>query len=258
MPETPLPQTLSDDYENPLGSAAESRTRKRPNAPGRPVSAFAPAHPKSDPPATTPSPTTMQLTPDDCSFVAALRSAGLAAELDGPELARAARGVHAPLRRARHLDLLGSYYAAAGDPLVSRRRQAMDRWFSYSAREGLHVTQLLPRILNVLPEIYGARIERVGGASGALVVRAGEHVCALEDEQEDGAEATTVSVSGLVRALNILLDRQGVRARLIGLFGDGERETYLGIPSMAAAVPLAQADYLTAVDAEALMELTGW
>jgi hypothetical protein len=255
MPETPLPQTLTEDYENPLGTPGESRTRKRPSTPGRPVSAFAPAPPKSDPPASS----HMPLTPDDCAFVAALRATGLATELDGLELARAAKGVTAQARRARYLDLLGSYYAAAGDPLVSRRRQATDRWFVYTAAESLHVTQLLPRILNVLPEIYGARIERVGGASGTLVVRAGEHVCALEDELDEADEAAqSVSVGSLVRSLNMLLNRQGIRTRMIGLFGDGEREAYVGISSMADAVRLVQGDYLTAVDAESLMDLTGW
>jgi hypothetical protein len=196
-------------------------------------------------------------TPDELSFAAALRASGVASELDGEELSRAVNLIKSDATRARRLDLLHAYYAAGGDALVSRRRQATDRWFSYCANDGLHVTQVLQRLLNVLPEIYGARIERVGGTSGTLVVRAGEHVCALEDEQEEG-DMNTVSVAGLVRALNVLLGRQNVRARLVGVFGDGERETYLGAPSMAAALSLAQADYLTVADAESLMEQTGW
>jgi hypothetical protein len=84
-------------------------------------------------------------------------------------------------------------------------------------------------------------------------------VCALEDElEDDSVEGRSVSVAGMVRALNVLLDRQGVRARLIGLFGDGSREAYVGIASLASAVPLAQADFLSVMDAEGLMEQTGW
>jgi hypothetical protein len=254
MPETPLPHTLADENESPPGNGAEWRAKKRASMPHRPVSAFAPSHPKSDPPTGG----TLALTPDDCSFVATLRSAGLAAELEGAELARVAKHITGDTRQARRLDLLSAYYAAAGDALVSRRRQATDRWFTYAASESTSVSLLLGRLLSVWPELPGARIERVGGSSGTLVVRAGDHVCALEDELEDDAGSSTVTVSGLVRALNVLLDRQGVRARLIGLFGDGKREVYLGVGSLAVALPLAHADYLTALDAEGLMECTGW
>jgi hypothetical protein len=255
MPETPLPHSLAEEIQS-QGGVAEIRARtKRSSSPGRPVSAFAPAKPRSEPPLGPP----LSLTPDDCSFVAALRAAGVASELEGPELARAAKQVRSPNRRARHIDLLASYYAAAGDPLASRRRQATDRWFCYSASDGLTAAQLLQRILSVLPEISSSvRLERVGGPAGTLVLHSGEHVCAIEDEREDEPGVPTVSVSGLVRGLNILLDRHGVRSRLLGLFGDGQREAYVSVSSMAAALPLAQADYLMATDAESLMELTGW
>lgn len=198
------------------------------------------------------------LTSDDFGYASALRAAGIASELHGAEIARIARHVVSGERRARHLDLLFAYYAAGGDPLVSRRRMVTDRWFIYSARQSLNLGQVLGRLLGVLPEIAAARLERVGGSEGTLVVRCGDHVCALEDELEEGPDGRTVSVAGLVRALNVLLDRSGVRARLIGLFGDGSREAYVGIASLASAVPLAQADFLNVTDAEGLMEQTGW
>jgi hypothetical protein len=253
MSETPFPHV--EELESHLGASPDSRIRRRPSTPGRSVSAFAPAHARSEPPAVEHTP----LTSDDFGYATALRAAGIVSELHGAEITRIGRHVVSAERRARHLDLLFAYYAAGGDPLVSRRRMVTDRWFIYSAKQSLNLGQVLGRLLGVLPEISASRLERVGGPEGTLVVRCGDHVCALEDElEDDSVEGRSVSVAGLVRSLNVLLDRQGVRARLIGLFGDGSREAYVGIASLASAVPLAQSDFLSVTDAEGLMEQTGW
>jgi hypothetical protein len=108
-----------------------------------------------------------------------------------------------------------------------------------------------------VPELSGAHLERVGSASGTLVIRLGEHICALDDEHEERG-AARVGVHEVVRALNVLLERKGVRARLVGLLGDGAREAYLGLPSLTSALALTEADYLTAPDIETLMSLTAW
>jgi|GEM_PF-951862 len=261
MPETPFPHI--EDLEH-LGVAPDSRVRRRPSMPGRSVSAFAPLPLRaSEAPGGGPAlqPAVLEslpLTADDLAYATTLRSAGLASELHGAEMTRIARHVVGTERRARHLDQLFAYYAAGGDALVSRRRMVTDRWFIYSSRQSLTLGQVLGRLLGVLPEIAAARLERVGGPEGTLVVRCGDHVCALEDEIEESPDFRTVSVAGLVRSLNVLLDRQGVRARLIGLFGDGTREAYVGLSSLTSAIPLAQADLLNVSDAEGLMEQTGW
>ncbi len=254
MSETPLPHV--EEFTGPATGSRDvlAVRNKRLSMPGRAVSAFAPAHPKSDPPLAE----NLPLTSEDQAFIAALREAGLVSELHGAEVTRVARHVVSPGVRGRYLDLLFAYYAAAGDALVSRRRMVTDRWFIYSAKQSLNLSQVLGRLLSVLPEIANTRLERVADEDGPLVLRCDEHVCALEDETEEGSSQRSVTIAGVVRALNVLLDRQGVRSRLVGLFGDGTREAYVAIASMAAAVPLAQAGYLTVPDAESLMEQTGW
>lgn len=249
MSQTPPPQSLVDTPDD-RASPGEGRPRKRHASSSRPVSAFAPG--RSDVVATGGAPT-----PEDLHFVGALRSAGVVAELTDTELARAARFVHASDPASRRMELLTAYYDAE-DPLAAQRRRATDRWFLFAADEGLNATQLLSRLLLVVPELAGSELERVGGHDGTLVLRAGDDVCALEDELEVEPGMCTVSVSDLVRAVNVLLDRRVVRARLVGLLGDGTREAYLGLPSVTAAIGLSNGDYLAAVDAEALLDLTGW
>jgi hypothetical protein len=254
MSETPLPHSISDLPDDRSG-AGDIRPRKRHHTgQNRAVSAFAPGHlaPRSEPPAAS-------LQADDVAFAVALRSAGVASELTETELARLVPALSSGDPRARRTDLLIAYYAASGDPLAAQRRQATDRWFLYRAEDGLNAPQLLARLLNVVPELSGTELERVGGSNGTLVLRVGDDVCALEDEREgEGDNGPTVSVCDLVRAINVLLDRRLVRARIVGLLGDGTREAYVGLPSVTAAIALSSADYLAVADAEALLDLTGW
>ena len=251
MSETPLPQAL---VANPDLSAGveDSRPRRR-SSPSRPVSAFAPTRTAKPQPSES-----SGLSAADCDFVMALHEAGVALELDGAELTRAARLAHPDGGPARRIDLLEAYYAAAGDPLLSQRRQATDRWFVYSIEDGFTSSTLVQRLLAAAPELGAARLERIGGHEGALILRAGEAVCGLEDDQLHANGLVTVSVRDMVRAFNVLLDRHGVRTRLVGLFGDGTREAYFGQASMGSAIALANAQYLDAPDAEILMQRTAW
>lgn len=255
MSQTPPPQSLVD---TPDDSASPqildgARMRKSRASSSRPVSAFAPGvGARSDVIATAGVPSA-----DDARFVSALKNAGVAAELDDDELTRAARFVDSADPSTRRIELLNAYYES-DDPIAAQRRRATDRWFLFTADDGLNATQLLGRLLAVVPELAGSELERVGGPDGPLVLRVGDDVCALEDEQEVEPGSSTVSVCDLVRAINVLLDRRVVRARLVGLIGDGTREAYLGLPSVTAAIALSNEDYLAAVDAEALLDLTGW
>ena len=250
MSETPLPQFVSELPDDRSG-IGDIRPRKRSHTgQNRAVSAFAPGHIATRVEAT-------DLSEEELAFVGALRAAGVATELTDDELARIAPDMRSTDPRGRRTDLLAAYYAAAGDALTAQRRQATDRWFLYRSEDELTAPQLLARLLNVVPELSGAELERVGGQNGTLVVRAGEDICALEDERDDDG-GPTVSVCDLVRAINVLLDRRLVRARIVGLLGDGTREAYVGLPSVTAAIALSSADYLAVVDAEALLDLTGW
>ena len=255
MSETPLPQlanAMQADAPESAASTGEYRARKRSHSGElRPVTAFSPGHRPSEPPAAP------ALNSDEREFVAALRTAGIATELNEVEQARTAAYIRGEAPPARRLSLLASYYDAEHDALAAQRRKASDRWFLYDSAEGLNAGQLLARLLDIVPELSGTELERVGGQNGTLVLRDDDDVCALEDEQEVDA-GSSISVCDLVRAINVLLDRRQVRVRLVGLIGDGRREGYLGLPSVAAGIALSTADYLAVSDAEALLDLTNW
>lgn len=250
MSETPLPQIVSDPPDDRAGVADIRPRRRSHTGQNRAVSAFAAGSAARDLSSSVPS-------DEERAFVAALQGAGIASELHEGELERIASELRASDAHARRTDLLAAYYDAAGDPLTAQRRRATDRWFLFRADDSLNAAQLLSRLLDAVPELAGAELERVGGDDGTLVVRAGDDVCALEDEREEDS-GSSVSVRDLVRAVNVLLDRRLVRARLVGLIGDGTREAYVGLPSVTSAIALSNADYLAAIDAEALLDLTGW
>ncbi len=198
------------------------------------------------------------LTHDDCEFVTALHDANVALELDGAELTRAAQHARSASGASRRIDLLEAYYDADGDPYLSQRRHATDRWFLYYADDALSAADVVQRLRSITPELGSARLERIGGHDGALILRAGEQVCGLEDDRPNSSGEMTVSVRDVVRAFNVLLERHGIRTRLVGLFGDGRREAYIGQASMGSAMPLATAQYLDVADAEGLMQRTAW
>jgi hypothetical protein len=254
MSETPVPE-YRRDYDDDGNVASEARLRKKSQS-GRPVSAFgtSPTLVKVDTPPSTPAGD-----PGEAGLVAGLQAAGILRELSLSELDRIMRGLPEALPETRRISLLEAYYGANTDAVAALRRRATDRWFLFSAGDSLGAPQLVQRLLGVLPEIAGAHLERVGGNSpgqGTLVMRLGDHVCAV-DEENVGRDAS-VSVQEVVRTMNVLLERKNVRARLVGLFGDGEREGYVGLPSLSSALALVEAGYLTAPDIETLMSLTAW
>lgn len=208
----------------------------------------------------------------DRAFLEALRKAGLLAHLDEEELLRVASEVSDGDVDARRVTMLEVYYEAGGDQAVARQRRRADRFFLQRVGEPATAAGLVERLAALATELEVVQLERIGGDDGPLVLRAGEHVAALLDDYEeetdtdeyDLAEAEArksavpmVTVRGLVRAINVLLDRSGVRNRLVALRGDEEREIYVSL-GVTEAVQLAQLGYLEDDDAEDVMELAAW
>lgn len=211
------------------------------------------------------------VTPADHEFASALRGVGLAPDLSGDELTRVAalaRGEGVP----RRIDLVEAYYDAAGDEALSRTRRSLDRFLCQHVNEPVGTGALLDHLGALAPELGEIVLERIGGSTdGPLVLRAGEHFAALLDDYEENLETgevdlrdveaasqgQAVTLRGLVRALNTLLDRFGVRERLVPLKSDADREVYVALP-LTEALELARHGHLEDESAEDVMELGGW
>ncbi|MDQ3032202.1 MAG: hypothetical protein M3Y87_07290 [Myxococcota bacterium] len=208
-------------------------------------------------------------------FLDVLRAAGLAKDLAGDELLRVATAIADADGLERRIDLLESYYGAAGDQGIGEARRTGDRFFLQHASDPVTAAGLVTRLGEITPELGAIALERIGaGDDGPLVLRAGEHFCALLDEHEETLDTdeidlrdleerrraggvTMVTVRGLVRAVNVLLDRHGVRERLVALRSDAQREVYLAT-SVTDAIQLARGGWLEDDDVEEVMELGGW
>lgn len=210
------------------------------------------------------------LDPDDQAFLDALRGAGLLGDLDEEELLRVASEAGESDSDERCVTLLELYYHAGGDAEAAARRRRKDRFFLQRMGEPATASGLVVRLVELTPELASVTLERIGGEEGPLVLRAGEHFAAVLDDYEeepdelDAREAELrsrgvpmVTVRGLVRALNVLLDRHGVRERLVALRGDAEREIYAGL-GVAEAMQLTRSGCLEDDDAEDVMELGAW
>lgn len=213
------------------------------------------------------------LTPEDLKFLERLRQAGLIRDLDEDELLRVATSIPDADGLERRIDLLEAYYGGGGDVTLARARARQDRFLLQRASEPVTTTVLLSHLADVAPELGELVLEQIGtGDDGPLVLRAGEHIAALVDDDEElldpdqidltdleipeGAIAT-ITLRGLVRAVNVLLDRHGVRDRMVALRSDAEREVYLAT-TVTEALELAQSGWLEDDDVEDVMELASW
>jgi hypothetical protein len=209
----------------------------------------------------------------DLVLVNQLSASRLLTELDGPELRAIceALGGDGP---GRVLDLVERYYAASGDADASLRRRRGERYFACRSSEAVTARELVKRLNAINPELTGpdgrpgVKLEKIGGDDGALVLRWGDHFAGIEDDEEEldtgeidlrdlDPHSQTVTVRGLVHAINRLLDRAEIRDRMIALRSDGEREVYVGL-SLADAMTLCREDLLDEDDPEELMEQAGW
>lgn len=222
--------------------------------------------PSSSPPASAKRLAAQLLDPEDLAFLDALQAAGLMSELDDDELLRIASEAESSDQETRWVQLIETYYAADAS------RRGGDRYFTQRVGQPATAAGLVGRLAELLPELEGMALERIGGEEGPLVVRAGEHFCAVLDEHEEemdtdqidlsdledaSRDVPHVTVRGLVRSANVLLDRHGVRERMISLRGDLEVEMYVFL-GITEAMPLANAGYLEDEDPEDVMELAAW
>lgn len=207
----------------------------------------------------------------DRAFFEALQSVGLLAELDGDELLRIATEVDELDRDRRRVDYLALYYAAGGAEATAEARRLSDRFFLQSVGQPATAAGLVTRLAALTPELEGVVLERIGGEDGPLVLRCGDHFAAVLDHFEEEADTDQidlrdleadddvpmVTVRGLVHALNVLLERRGIRERLVSLRGDPHREVYVQL-GMAEAARLLRDGYLEDDELEYVMELAAW
>jgi hypothetical protein len=123
----------------------------------------------------------------------------------------------------------------------------------------------------VAPELARLRFERIGTDDGPLVLRIGEHICAVDEGEDDddvgpgeeqdvdlsALDGASVTVRNLVRAANVLLDREGVERRFILLRCDGRREAFCGL-DLNRAMELCSLGLLEEKSASRLLEFGGW
>ena len=203
---------------------------------------------------------------EDTAFIEALRAAGLLHALDADELLRVANDLDEDGDNAesRQVEILELYYDAAGDAGASEKRRRKDRFFLQQVGAPATAAGLVERLASLTPELSAVELERIGGDEGPLVLRCGDDFSSVLDDYEDdedgeggNVEVPMVTVRGLVRAINVLLERNGVRERLVALTGDREREVYVAL-GLAEAIQLHQAGLLEDEDVESVMSLAAW
>jgi len=192
----------------------------------------------------------------DAAHFAALRDAGLCADLTDGLLMVLQERVGPKEEDARRLDLLEHYYDANGDPAMSDKRWSDDRMVLFRDENGATARTIVAALAHSHPETGDTHIERLGGSDGPLVLRCGEHMSAVDDEDVTGG-GRTVAVRSLVTAFNVLLDRFADPRRLVPLRGDGRREMYVAL-DVEHAVPLCLGGHLEEMTTSELMSLAAW
>ena len=207
---------------------------------------------------------------EDLIFVNELSAAGLMDELHGEELRDITVKLGDVTGVQRKVDLLELYYFhASGNPIAGRRRRMDDRFFMHREEDGAATAGVIvERLAELAPEIPEVRLERIGDApTDPLILRSGDHFAGVLDDYDEELDTgeidireidgPSISVRGLVRALNILLDRHDVRERLVELRSDDEREVYVAT-TLAHAMAFCKAGILEEETPEEVMELAAW
>lgn len=192
----------------------------------------------------------------DADHFAALRQAGLCADLTEGLLMVLQERVGTKDEDSRRLDLLEHYYDAGGDPSMSDKRWSDDRMVLFRSENGASARTIVSALAHSHPDTGETHLERLGGDGGPLVIRCGEHISAVDDE-EVSVGGSSVSVRALVAAFNVVLDRHADPRRLVPLRGDGKREMYVAL-DLDHAVTLCLAGHLEEMTTSELMSLANW
>jgi hypothetical protein len=194
----------------------------------------------------------------DRVFVEHLRTAGRLVDLD-PTLEESLLASLDPRdsAAARRIDLLEAYYRAPGDEALARFRTRADRFFLHVDDGSRRAIDVIERLVALAPEIGSPHLERIGGLDGQLVLRSDDDLSPIDDDDEDAREDDSITVRGLVRAVNGLLERRNVPERFVEVLADGAREAYLAF-DVSSAMRLLGAGLLPETSPDALMELGGW
>lgn len=193
----------------------------------------------------------------DEGFVRLLHSAGVACELDTTHLAEIATTLEDSRVYSRRIDILERYYRGRDDAATAMRRRGSDRFFVHNDHYSVNAHQLVVSLASLNPEIGAVTLQRIGADDGPLVLRAGESFSAVTDEDDEDAQAGTVAVRALVRALNALLAKADVAERLVPLVPDEAREVYIGVTE-EGAMTLLQGGCTELSAVVALREFASW
>ncbi len=193
----------------------------------------------------------------DEEFVSLLNAAGLACELDAQQLATIASNLTEERIDSRRMDMLELYYGGNEEASLASRRRASDRFFAHHADFVVNAHQIVATLAELNSEIASVKLQRIGNDGGPLVLRAGEHFCAVTDEEDETGESGTVAVRAIVRAMNALLSKSGVGERLVPLVPDETRELYVGVTE-EGAMTLLQGGCTEISVVQALREFASW
>ena len=193
----------------------------------------------------------------DEDFVRALRTAGVAGELDEAQLETITSKIEESGLDSRRLDILELYYRGNDDASTALRRRESDRFFMHNAYFAVNAHQIVASLASLNPEVAPVELQRIGADDGPLVLRAGENFSAVTDEEDEDSEPGTVAVRALVRAINALLAKAGFGRRLVPLVCGESRELYVGVTE-DGAMALLQGGCTELPAASALREFASW
>ena len=165
----------------------------------------------------------------DREFVDLLQVVGLASELDTNHLHSVTNDLAETRIDVRRMDILERYYKANGDNRTASQRKRSDRLIVHNASDRVTARALIERMSALVPEVATTELQRIGGQDGPLVLRSGDNLSAITDDDIEMSEEGTLSVKSIVRAFNRLIAYTSLSFRFVPLVSDESREIYVAL-----------------------------